>query len=324
MSRTPKISVLVPCYNVERYLRQCLDSILSQSLQDLEILCLNDGSTDETLNILKEYAEKDSRIKIIDKPNSGYGATMNIGLDTAKGEYIGIVESDDYIEPNMYEVLYNAAQEDGLDVTRCLYMNRNEVTGVDSLVDDSPYLYELNQTFNPTEQEKIFFIAPSIWAALYNREFLTRNDIRFLETPGASFQDTSFAFKVYAKANKMRVVSNVLHNYRINSNSSVSSVGKIFFVIDEDAEIHRYAKEHGVYDNLKEIMGLRAYGSHKWNYNRLSSYSLKRKFARRWSKDVRQMLKDGEITRRFFSKSRIVRLWFLAYFPWVYSFTRKF
>ena len=95
-------------------------------------------------------------------------------------------------------------------------------------------------------------------------------------------------------------------------------------IIDEDAEIHRYAKEHGVYDNLKEIMGLRAYGSHKWNYNRLSSYSLKRKFARRWSKDVRQMLKDGEITRRFFSKSRIVRLWFLAYFPWVYSFTRKF
>lgn len=320
----PKISVLVPCCNVEKYLHQCIDSILNQTFKEMEIICLNDGSTDGTLDILNDYASKDSRIIVVDKPNSGYGATMNMGLDMARGKYVGIIESDDYIEPEMFEALYNEAENGGLDVVRCLYMRRNEVTGVDSLVDESPFLYELDKVFNPMEHKNVFFIAPSIWAALYNRDFLVRSDIRFLETPGASYQDTSFNFKVLAKSKTIKVLSKVLHNYRINSNSSVSSLGKLYCVCDEDAEIHRYAREHGVYDELKEIIGLRNYGSYKWNYNRLSNYSLKRQFAKRWSKDVRQMLKDGEITRKYFSKSRIVRLWILAYCPWVYSFTRKF
>lgn len=320
----PKISVLVPCCNVEKYLHQCIDSIVNQTFKDLEIICLNDGSTDGTLDILNDYASKDSRIIVVDKPNSGYGATMNMGLDMARGKYVGIIESDDYIEPEMFEILYNEAENNELDVVRCLYMERNEVTGIDKVADCSPNLYELDKIFTPIEQEKIFFMAPSIWAVLYNRDFLIRGDIRFLETPGASYQDTSFAFKVYANVKRMKVVSKVLHNYRINSNSSVSSLKKLFYVCDEDAEIRRYAREHGFYDRLKEIMGLRAYGASKWNYNRLSNYSLKRQFAKRWSKDVRQMLKDGEITRKYFSKSRIVRLWILAYCPWVYSFTRKF
>lgn len=324
MTKEPKISVLVPCYNVEKYLNQCIDSILAQTFTDMEIICLNDGSTDRTPEILNDYAARDSRVIVVNKPNSGYGATMNVGLDKARGKYIAIVESDDYIEKNMMEALHDAAEKDGLDLVRCLYIERNEVTGVDRVVNDSPKLYELDKVFNPREQEQIFFIAPSIWAALYRSSFLKESGIRFLETPGASFQDTSFAFKVYAKAGKMKVLPEVLHNYRINSNSSVTSPGKIFFVCEEDAEIHRYAREHGVYDQLKEIMGLRAYGSYKWNYNRLGPYSLKRQFARRWSKDVKQMLADGEITRRFFSKSRIFRLKVLACCPWVYGLTRKF
>lgn len=320
----PIISVLVPCYNVEKYLKQCIDSIICQTFKDIEIICLNDGSTDNTLEILRDYASKDNRIIIVDKPNSGYGATMNIGLDKAEGEYIAIVESDDYIEPEMFEVLYNEAQKDKLDFVRCLYTERNEITGVDSIINNSPHLYELDKVFNPIEQKNIFFITPSIWSALYKKEFLARNNIRFLETPGASYQDTSFTFKTFATAKKIKVVSKALHNYRINSNSSVSSAGKLYCVCDEEAEIHKYAKEHGVYDALKEIIGFRAYGSYRWNYNRLNSFSLKRKFAKKWSEDVKQMLKDGEITRRFFSTSRIVRLKILAYAPWVYSFTRKF
>ena len=253
----PKISVLVPCCNVEKYLHQCIDSILNQTFKEMEIICLNDGSTDGTLDILNDYASKDSRIIVVDKPNSGYGATMNMGLDMARGKYVGIIESDDYIEPEMFEALYNEAENGGLDVVRCLYMRRNEVTGVDSLVDESPFLYELDKVFNPMEHKNVFFIAPSIWAALYNRDFLVRSDIRFLETPGASYQDTSFNFKVLAKSKTLKVLSKVLHNYRINSNSSVSSLGKLYCVCDEDAEIHRYAREHGVYDELKEIILLR-------------------------------------------------------------------
>ena len=112
MNNTPLISVLVPCCNVEKYLRQCLDSIINQTYTELEIICLNDGSTDSTPDILREYEKKDSRILVVDKPNSGYGATMNLGLKMAKGKYIGIVESDDYIEPSMYEILCKEAEKE--------------------------------------------------------------------------------------------------------------------------------------------------------------------------------------------------------------------
>ena len=131
MNDKPVISVLVPCYNVEKYLHQCIDSIIGQTYTDLEIICLNDGSTDSTLDILKEYQIRDKRIVVVDKPNSGYGATMNIGLRMAKGKYIGIVESDDYIEPEMYEILCKEAEKENLDITKCSYIERNEVTHKD-------------------------------------------------------------------------------------------------------------------------------------------------------------------------------------------------
>lgn len=95
MDNKVKVSIVVPIYNVEKYLRQCLDSIVNQTLKNIEIICVNDGSTDNSLKIIQEFADKDSRIKIINKENTGYGNSMNIGFDAAIGEYIGIVESDD-------------------------------------------------------------------------------------------------------------------------------------------------------------------------------------------------------------------------------------
>ena len=105
----PKISIIVPIYNVRAYLPQCLDSIIAQTFSDVEIICVDDGSNDGSENIVDEYAAGDSRIVAIHKPNAGYGAAMNTGLDAATGEYIGIVESDDCITPEMYERLYNLA-----------------------------------------------------------------------------------------------------------------------------------------------------------------------------------------------------------------------
>ena len=114
----PKVSIVIPCYNVEKYLRQCLDSVINQTLRELEIICVNDGSKDSTLSILQEYAEKDSRIKIIDKPNGGYGESMNRGFDMATGEYLGIIESDDYADLDMFEKLYHCAKTYELDVVK--------------------------------------------------------------------------------------------------------------------------------------------------------------------------------------------------------------
>ena len=107
------VSVITPIYNVERYLPECLDSLLSQTLEDIEFICVNDGSTDGSGEILRSYAARDPRIIVIEKENSGYGASMNVGLDAASGEYIGIVESDDFASPEMFETLYQLAVDHG-------------------------------------------------------------------------------------------------------------------------------------------------------------------------------------------------------------------
>ena len=119
----PKISVLVPIYNVEKYLEECLESIISQTLQDIEVICINDGSTDGSLKIIKKYAKNDPRFVIINKKNSGYGDSMNRGLAKATGEYIGIVESDDWVEKDMFESLYSLAKENEAEVVKSNFYN---------------------------------------------------------------------------------------------------------------------------------------------------------------------------------------------------------
>ena len=118
---TPKVSVVIPVYNVETYIRECLDSAIAQTLKDIEIICVDDGSTDGCPQILDEYAQKDDRIKVIHKANSGYGHSMNVGLDAATGEYFAILESDDIIKPNMYEVLYAEAKKHDVDLIKSDY-----------------------------------------------------------------------------------------------------------------------------------------------------------------------------------------------------------
>lgn len=320
--KTPLVSILVPCCNVEKYLHQCMDSILAQTYGNIEIICLNDGSKDNTLAILKEYESKDARVKVIDKPNTGYGSTMNLGIDKAEGKYVAIIESDDYIEPTMMETLVNAAEKENLDLARCLYIERNEVTGKDKIVHHS-FRNLYGKVVKPLEHQEIFFLAPSIWVGMYNREFINRNSIRFLETPGASYQDTSFAFKVYAAAERVMFIPEVLHNYRINSNSSVNSPGKMYYVCTEDEEIRRYARQLGVYDCLAGTMARRTFGSYLWNYNRMGTMKLKREFMKKWSEDTARMFRDGEISRKDMKRHRYRRLWMIAHCPWYYYFTRK-
>jgi len=121
----PRVSIIIPVFNVENYLKECLDSVVNQTLKDIEIICVNDGSTDGSLSILEEYKEKDERIKVISKLNGGYGHTMNVGMDAATGEYIGIVEPDDYIEPDMYEILYIEAVENDVDFIKADFYPKN-------------------------------------------------------------------------------------------------------------------------------------------------------------------------------------------------------
>ena len=114
----PVLSLLVPIYNVERYLRECLDSAVAQTLEDIEIICINDGSTDNSPAIIREYMERDARVKMIDKANSGYGDSMNRGLEMARGKYVGILESDDFMAPDALEKLVAAAERFNTDFAK--------------------------------------------------------------------------------------------------------------------------------------------------------------------------------------------------------------
>ncbi len=293
----PKVSVIIPVYNVELYLRQCLDSVVNQTLKDIEIICVNDGSTDNSLEILKEYASKDARIKIIDKPNSGYGHSMNTGIDSATGEYLGIVEPDDYIELNMYETLYNKAKEFDLDFIKGNYYRYSDTPNITNEFCETFNKIEIyEKVINPNNYVKTFRGALSIWASIYKIEFLKQNKIRFLETPGASFQDTSFGIKTIFSAQKVMYLENAFYHYRTNNtNSSVKSNNKIFCVCDEIHELeNRYASDP---EKMLIVNALKI-DKYTWNYNRLDQIG-REKFIKTYKKEIKKIFNEERYNQEF-------------------------
>ena len=276
----PKVSVIIPVYNVEKYLKECLDSVVNQTLKDIEIICINDGSTDQSLSILESYAIKDERIKIINKENSGYGASMNLGLEAATGEYIGIVESDDFVELNMFERLYSVAVENELDLVRCQYFLYDSKNNINEVCDNS--WVPQNIVYSPIEKQTPFYQAPAIWSNLFKRELIKNFEINFLETPGASYQDTSFAFKLYAVSSRFMMINDCLLHYRTdNINSSINSRSKVFFVNKEYEEIIRFAFKHKIYMKVRRLIPKIKKGCYLWNYKRLA-FRFKLIFLLRW------------------------------------------
>jgi len=286
------ISVIIPVYNVEKYLRQCLDSVVNQTLQDIEIICVNDGSTDSSLQILEEYAQNDSRIKIINKSNSGYGASMNVGLDNATGEYIGIVEPDDFIGLDMYENLYKLASNNNLDFVKGSFYNYKsypkESFDLNRCFADSQIC---NKIIKPNLYAIAFNMGASIWSAIYKKEFLLKNDIRFLETSGASFQDTSFWVKVFLSADRAMFIDKVYNYYRIdNENSSVKSNSKIFCICDE---MHELEKRYADNKEFMTIINSLKIETYTWNYERLDKKGRKQ-FKPIYLKELAPIIKTND------------------------------
>lgn len=271
MSSRVKVSVLVPIYNVEVFLPECLDSLINQTLEDIEIICINDGSKDNSLKIIKEYAKKDKRIKIIDKKNSGYGDSMNQGLKKATGEYIGIVESDDFIDLDAFEKLYTVAKKNDADVVKSNFYEYYGENKRDKGVSNMFPREEIGRIIDPRENHQIFYQPPCIWAAIYRREFLEKNKIGFLPTPGASYQDTGFNFKVWASTRRAYFMKRAFLHYRQdNSNSSVKDAGKIYCVKEEYDDIDRFLEEKGLMDELGPIVFTCRFGGYIWNLRRLA------------------------------------------------------
>ncbi len=248
-----KLSVIVPIYNVHKYLKKCLDSLHAQSLRDMEIICINDGSTDGSERIAAGYLEIDSRFRLVNKNNTGYGNTMNVGLAEAKGEYIAIVESDDYIDPNMMEKLVKLIDKYGVDIVKTNYYEYSDVHE-ESVFFDCLKGLPKGKVFNPMEEPAIFIALQSIWSSIYRTSFLKENIIKFHETPGASFQDVSFAFEVFSNADKIMLIDEAYYHYRIsNPNSSVKMNYKLDKLKNELDYVEEYAYKHKKKEGLLPI-----------------------------------------------------------------------
>lgn len=206
-----KVSVIIPVYNVEKYLRECLDSVVNQTLEDIEIICIDDGSTDNSLNILKEYADKDSRFTILIQHNKGAGSARNKGMEIAKGEYIGFVDSDDWIDLDYYEKLYEKAVKENADIVRTtfniIYTDKAEEGGQNKLIKKR---IKKNQLLSSNDHFGI------IWNAIYKTEFLHDNNIDYFDTDLPMCHDVPFTLRIEISAKKIIPFDKTNYYYRKN------------------------------------------------------------------------------------------------------------
>ena len=213
MARRPKVSILIPVYNVEDYLGKCLDSVISQTMNNIEIICVNDGSTDGSQKILEYYKKKDKRIIIVNKENGGLPSARNAGLEIARGEYIGFVDSDDYINKDMYEKMYCAAKKKDSDVVICGANIYPEEPHADQwlygcLSPKSRYYEKFEPEILFKEQD----LSPFLWRTLVSRRLIEKQNFRLDEEVQLG-EDKAFQSKIYPYANSITVISDKLYNY---------------------------------------------------------------------------------------------------------------
>lgn len=219
MENNIKVSVIIPVYNVENYLKKCLDSVINQTLKNIEIICINDGSTDNSLKILEEYSKKDNRIIVLNQENQGQSIARNNGLKIAKGEFIGFVDSDDYISLNFYEKLYNSAKK---------YNSQIAVADIFRFCDktnNDKYILKIKKEENTVNKNLKFKYCNVprccyIWNKIYKREELLKTNIRFKENK--KFEDVIWLHKILFLLKGLSTITGATYYYRNNSTSTVN------------------------------------------------------------------------------------------------------
>lgn len=315
----PKVSVIMPSLNVGPYIRECIESVVNQALKEIEIICVDAGSTDGTLDVLEEYAAKDNRITIIHSNKRSYGHQMNLGIEAAGGEYIGIVETDDYIAPNMYEELYAIANENQVEVLRAdcveFEMSSGEKRCTYIELACSPHLY--NNTINPTENSLIFKKNHLSVTGIYLTSFLKQN-IQYHETNGASYQDIGFKLQCIAYANKYMFYDKAYYYYRKdNPNSSIYNKDKVYIAAEE----HDWARQKLIgHPNEKAFAPGYAYcrfKSYEFTMRRIAP-EFRKGFLKRFSQDFKKIKAKGELDPTLYSKKEWIKLHVILRFPLLY------
>ena len=254
----PKVSVIVPIYNVEKYLEKCINSLLSQTLEDIQIILVNDGSKDNSGTIAKKYAEKNKdKVIYVEKENGGLSDARNYGLKYATGDFVAFLDSDDYIEKNAYEEMYNKAIEENADYVECdfiwEYPNKAKI--------DKQYKYQ-------NKKEMLSFVRVVAWNKLIKRSLIIEHNLEFPK--GLRYEDVEFTYKLIPYINKFAYVDKPFIHY-IQREGSIANVqnertAEIFTVLDEVIEFY---KKNNIYEEYKEEL--------EYNYARyLLCSSLKR------------------------------------------------
>lgn len=310
-----KVSVILPVYNVDQYLRECLDSVVNQTLNDIEIICINDGSTDNSLDILNEYADKDSRFIVLSQENQGQGVARNKGVELAKGKYIQFVDPDDWIEPNMLETLYNFAEEHNSQVVKFNYSEYNDYSGkykqnnfVKVIKDE--YNYDLNKfpyyTWRHLKKGCLSNLDLHVWAHFYQTEFIKINKIQF--APSKHGEDHLFADGAIVLANKIDYLNKYLYFYRIRTGSSVRIKSDInFCVFDNINLLKEFLIKNKLFDELQDEWISYAKKVITWHYGQIPDDSIKRfedMCLQYYSseKEFKKFLKDMKTKRDFFEQ----------------------
>ncbi len=264
----PKVSVIIPVYNVEAYLRECLDSVINQTLKEIEIICVDDGSTDNSLEILKEYAKKDNRISVLTQENLHAGVARNAGLAVAGGEYLSFLDSDDFFELNMLEETYNKAKQDEADI--CIFGSYVYDDGKKKDIKKVSYLEKFikKSPFNPKEFSKDIFLisSPNAWTKLFKKDIVKENNVFFENY--ITCNDITFVSLMLTLAHRISLINYPYVHYRINttkktrlSDNRNTNASCFVYAIKK---LENNLKKYKTYDTYKEALETRIDKSFNW------------------------------------------------------------
>ena len=296
MDNTVKVSIILPALNVKKYIKECVESVRNQLLREIEIICVDAGSTDGTLEILKEYERKDPRIKVLISDRKSYGYQMNLGINIARGDYIGIVETDDYVPKEMYGELYLVAKKNMVDFVKADFYR---FTGEGKellrtrycLADDAAYY---NRIIDIEKECECFRFPLNTWSGIYSRSYLVKHNIFHNESAGASFQDNGFWFQTFIYARRAYFVDKPYYmNRRDNFQSSVFSKKKTYCICDEyDFIKNILERDKSLSGKVNSVYSWAKFSAYRGNLDRISE-ECEMDFLRRFSQDFRDMKQQG-------------------------------
>ena len=270
MNNEPLISVIVPVYNVEKYLGQCLDSIINQTLKDIEIICVDDGSTDGSLDILNSYKEKDDRIIILKQKNLYAGVARNNGAKAAKGKYLSFLDSDDFFDVNMLQDMYNQAEKDKSDIVICGWKNYDNRTNKVIAIHNIDISIERKSPFSPESIKKdlFTFCKPNPWTKLFRNSWFKENNLQFENF--ISCNDLTCIYTALICSKKISIVNKPYVYYRANQSNNLTAKRNNHFdcFIGSVNKLKENMIKLNKFDTYKETFIKRMSGCMSWELSR--------------------------------------------------------